>query len=400
MNTNDMHSLVWKRYIRMPYGHLLDCADINGNAVIPTADECRAYIPSILAWTTPIADCAMFGGLYLYALCEKYEYEPSEELKKELLIIIKGLLQLCDISDVDGFIARGVANDGVTHYPCSSDDQTAPWVLGLWKATHSSAVDGAMCEEIRKRLRRTLGGFYLNDWKFRNEIKGTDLGSLKTKDWRHCAKFLFAAAVARECGVITNAEFSKYTTEKPDDSVFTRREILSQGFSHDMVRDKVLLQFWINVCAHICVCELASLDPDGKEFYEQGIALNVVTASNFVREFEQYKPEEFPPYDHDWRKIIPELKQYFTFEEILEEGRRANPLYSKVCPLRSHERKTLGQALFSTWIVIKGNNKALAESAYNSLCECIEKVNWDGVGQSYAFAAESAAIAYDAHWKN
>ena len=115
MDEKDLHSLVWKRYIRMPYGHLLDGAELDGSAVIPSAEECRAYIPSILAWTTPIADCAMFGGLYLYALCEKYESAPSEELKKELHILIKGLLLLCDVSDVDGFIARGVADDGVTH---------------------------------------------------------------------------------------------------------------------------------------------------------------------------------------------------------------------------------------------------------------------------------------------
>ena len=399
MNTNELHSLVWKRYIRMPYGHLLDCADTEGNAVIPTADECRAFVPSILGWTTPIADCAMFGGLYLYALCEKYELCPSEHLRNELLTLINGLLLLCDISEVDGFIARGVADDGVTHYPCSSNDQTGPWILGLWKATHSSAIDESTNKEIKQRLCRTLGGFYRNDWMFRNELENTHLGSFKSKDWRNCAKFLFAAAVSRELGVITEDEFSAYATEKPEKSIFTRREVLSHGFSHDMANDPVLAQFWINVCAHLSVCELASLDPEGKAQYECGIALNTVTALAFVRKFDQYKPKDFPPYDHDWRKIVPELKQYSTYEEILEEGKRANPLYSKVCPVRTHERLTLGQALFSAWVAVSGNNREAAEYANACLCECIEKVDWNSVGQSYAFAAEAALISYDAHWK-
>ena len=184
-----LHEQVFKRFIRMPYGHIMDCADLSGVAVIPTAEECRNYIPSIVAWTTPIADGAMFGGLYLYALCQRYAATPSEALKKDIGVLIRGLLLLCDISDVDGFIARGVADDGVTHYPCSSNDQTGPWILGLYFAMHSDAADADTKEEIRKRLYRTLRGFYRNDWQFRNEWEGTALGTYKSADFRNCAKF-------------------------------------------------------------------------------------------------------------------------------------------------------------------------------------------------------------------
>ena len=122
--------------------------------------------------------------------------------------------------------------------------------------------------------------------------------------------------------------------------------------------------------------------------------LDAVTATYFVREFEKYKPEEYPPYDHDWRKILPSLVQYSTYEEALKEGKRANPLYAEVCPLRVHERKTLGQALFSAWIAVASENRTVADYAHACLTECIEAVDWNGVGQSYAFAAEAALIAY------
>ncbi len=416
MNELDLHNIVWKRYIRMPYGHLLDSAEVDGTAVIPTAEECRNYIPSILAWTTPIADGAMFGGLYLYALLKKYEIEPSDALKEQLHTLVDGLLLLCDISDVDGFIARGVADDGKTHYPCSANDQTGPWILGLYKATKSTAFNDNEKKEIEKRLSRTLKGFIANDWHFKNEWEGTALGSFKTGDYRNCAKFLFAAAVARELGIIPNEEFLKYANEKPlgfvtsdkfvsndseipESGLFSRREILAQGFSHDMTRASWLIQFWITVCAHLSVLELKELDQDGKDFYERGLYLNAVTANNFVREFDLYNPNEFPEFDHDWRKIVPKLNKYTAYEDILKEGQRANALYAEICPLRLHERQTLGQALFSAWIAVTGNDKKIADSAYKNLIQCVEQVDWDKVGQCYAFVAESAIISYNYLWR-
>ena len=41
-----LHELVWRRYIRMPYAHLLDAADEHGNAHIPTAEEIKQHAPS------------------------------------------------------------------------------------------------------------------------------------------------------------------------------------------------------------------------------------------------------------------------------------------------------------------------------------------------------------------
>ena len=391
-----LHEQVFKRFIRMPYGHIMDCADLSGVAVIPTAEECRNYIPSIVAWTTPIADGAMFGGLYLYALCQRYAATPSEALKKDIGVLIRGLLLLCDISDVDGFIARGVADDGVTHYPCSSNDQTGPWILGLYFAMHSDAADADTKEEIRKRLYRTLRGFYRNDWQFRNEWEGTALGTYKSADFRNCAKFLFAAAVARELGIVSKEEFRTYATEIPPKGFYSRREVIARGFSHEMLNSVALRQFWITVCAHLSVLELCKLDPEGSAQYERGISLGAYSAKFFVREFDHYKPDDFPPFDHDWRKIVPHLKKVTTYEEIKAQSMGlANELYAEVCPLRGHERMTLGQALFSAWVAIASNERAIADYAYAALTECIQKIDWDKVGQCYAFVAESALIAYD-----
>jgi len=158
MSIKKLHKIVWERFIRMPYGHLLDAADLNGDCFIPTAQECQNCIPNIMSYATAIADCAFFGGLYVYGLCEKYDRAPDAQTKKEIHILVDGLLLLCDIGKVDGFIARGVADDGITHYPTTTEDQVGPWLLGLWRTMHSSVADEALQEKIRPRLVRTLRG--------------------------------------------------------------------------------------------------------------------------------------------------------------------------------------------------------------------------------------------------
>ena len=71
MNIERLHKQVWSRFVRMPYGHLLDYADKNGQTVIPTAAECRGSVPNALAWGVSIENGGFFSGLYLYGLCEK-----------------------------------------------------------------------------------------------------------------------------------------------------------------------------------------------------------------------------------------------------------------------------------------------------------------------------------------
>ena len=223
---------------------------------------------------------------------------------------------------------------------------------------------------------------------------------MKKGSWRDCSRYLFITAVARDMGIVSEDEFLSYANEIPQGKLYSRRELISHGSSHDMVRDPVLQQLWINVCSHLSICELISLDPEAKDLYEQGIALSVVTASVFNREFEKYTPDEFPPYDHDWRKIVPSLKKTDTYDEIIDQIPVPNTLYKAICPVRVNERKTLGQTLFGAWIVASGKDRAAAEAAHACLCECVDRIDWSRVGQCYAFAAECADIAYRRRWSN
>lgn len=395
MDIEKLHELVWKRFIRMPYCHLLDAAEEGGNAHIPTAKECESLVPTVTGWTTSIADCAFFGGLYLYGLCEKYETAPTPTLKDELLQLANGLLKLADIGKVDGFIARGVADDGITHYPSSSTDQVGPFVLGLWRLLHSPAIDSAMRTEIRARLVRTLRGLMAAGWRIPTEWEGITKGSFADADWRGVSKLMFLAAVARELELLTPAEYEALAAEKPKKSIYSRVEIISHGFAPDMIRNTSLIQFWICTCAQLALRELIQLDAPRAAFYRKGILANGAAVVPHLREFTVYEAKKNKDFNHNWRALLPELRPWDTPEAAYAEAKRLNRVWpEKYNPLRNIERKTLSQAFFGAWIAIASGDTTAATHARDCLLEAIDAVSWDKVGHSYAFVVEAALACY------
>ena len=197
MNAEYLHDLVWTRFVRMPYGHIIDYTDEDGNVYVPTPEECQSAIPNPLGWWTPIENGAFFTGLYLYALIEKYNRHRDEKTAAEIKILVNGLFLLQDVSRTQGFIARGVSHDGHSHYPFSSDDQFTPWVLALY-----SFYKCELCEnkdEVRSRLLRALCAVRDLGWSIPCEIEGlTHISWGNSPMWRCVCKMLFCARIIYE----------------------------------------------------------------------------------------------------------------------------------------------------------------------------------------------------------
>ena len=394
MNTAVLHEQVWKRFIRMPYGHLLDYADESGGAIIPTAEELQAGLPNALVWCTPIENGAFFGGLYLYGLCEKYDFAPDETLKNEIKTIADGLFLLCDVCKQDGCIARGVADDGVSHPPFSSEDQFGPWMLGLWRLFRSPASDEAMRDGIKKRLVRSLGGVRKAGWKVPSEWEGVTQGSFDGKDWRGVSKLLFAAAVAREVGVVSEAEFELLAAERPSDAVYSRPEIVSHGFAPDLIR-KPGAKFWISICAQICVRELITLDAPRAEYYRAGLRANGVAVLEFLGDYEKYMEIAEKKFFYDWRLPLRDIRPWKNKEEaIAEANRHLGCFFGQEGAIMITEKKLIGEALFGCWIAVVSGDKTAADYAYKCLSDATERVDWVGCGYSWAFTAEAAIYCY------
>src|SRR5688500_2524612 len=59
------HQEIWKRFVDPRFDVLLHYAGLNGELILPTAEQCRNAQPNGMSWSTPIEDGPFFGGLYL-----------------------------------------------------------------------------------------------------------------------------------------------------------------------------------------------------------------------------------------------------------------------------------------------------------------------------------------------
>ena len=164
------HNIVWHRFVRMPYGHILDYAGKNGEAIYPTKEECEKSLPNPRSWGLPIENGAFFTGLYVYALLEKYKNEPCAKTADEINLLMDGLFLLQDVAKVDGFIARGVGEDGVSHYPMGAECQVFPWTLAMFAYYKSPLCQDR--ENVRARMMTVLSALKNASWRIPCDEEG------------------------------------------------------------------------------------------------------------------------------------------------------------------------------------------------------------------------------------
>ena len=82
------------------------------------------------------------------------------------------------VSDVKGFISRGVSSDGKTHYPIGSEDQTVPWIYGMYMYLKSDIPDAEEKSAVKSKIIEVCLALDANNWncpcdgKFRGQHHG------------------------------------------------------------------------------------------------------------------------------------------------------------------------------------------------------------------------------------
>ncbi len=383
MTTSEIRTLIQNRFIHRPFGYLLDCAKPDGSAMIPTPEECQHAIPNVLGWGVANENGAFFTGLYLYALCQAYDTHPQEDLKQELLSLRDGLFLLCDVCRRDGCIARGVSEDGVSHYPFSSEDQVGPFVLGLWRLSVSKAADQDCKKQIEARLRRTISGLHRAGWRIPTEWEGVTRGSYGNADWRGVPHLLFCAKVGEQLGLWDYKEYEALRNECPQGSAFSRHEILSQGFAPEMLRFPGLIQFWIHITANLCTFELMRLDREFATDYRKGLESNGYAALRFLEDYRCYRPTV--DYNYDWRMLNRYAKEWKDPDEAVTLAGEMLDAYTRTNPRWYTEHKQVGQMLFGAWIAAASPNRKVRRIVAEQLEKATEFIDFHDFCLSYAF---------------
>jgi hypothetical protein len=115
------HAELWGRFVDS-HGIIRDFV-----GELPTSEDCALGRPNAIGWWSPIEDGPMFTGLYLQAACERARRTGDAMDKDNARRLMLGLIKCASVSDVAGFIARGIGTDGMCHYPLGSDTSVVSW---------------------------------------------------------------------------------------------------------------------------------------------------------------------------------------------------------------------------------------------------------------------------------
>jgi len=392
MEISQLHDIVFDKFVNKPYGHLLDYS-----GPLPTKNDCDSCFPNVTGWWTPIENGAFFTGIYLYALLDSEE--SIEKYRDDILTLKDGLLHLQDVAKIDGFIARGVGNDGECHYPYSSDDQLGPFLVGIWKYRNSVLCSDAERADIDSRILRIVDTAERSSWCYRNELNDSFHGGCNDKWWRSVAQKMFMLRIAYEIAKDEDREkaYRRNLSEHPSDSYISRLRVLENGFSTYMIREPAHAYYWIFTSSSLMHYELYCMetDPDVKCRLKNGLVRNGEIAIEFTKDFEK-RPENQSElaFDPDWTKLragwLPVDKQEHPIAFASNQSRE----WAVLVPARRYEHTFLANSLFSAWICMKCTDKAIADAAFKNLCDNIAFTDWDALHLCYTFAAESAYISH------
>ena len=390
------HEQVWGRFMRLPYGHIVDYTDGEGTVFFPTAEDCNRSMPNAFGRWTPITNGAMFSGLYLSALIRKYTHTPDSKTAEEIRLMVQGLYALQDVGQVEGFIARGLSDDGTACYPMGSEDQSVPWIMALAEYLETPLCTAEEAGEIRNRLLTVLGAMRAAGWQIPMNVEGLYTNEwVKAQNWRSVCKLLYCTRLFYE---LTGDEQERIAYEslrdgKPEGSIYSRLEIVSQGFTPDMIYNTGLIKMWIHLDSHLGLLWLAEKDPENRAHYLHACRMNGVAALPFLKKMLDYD-NDIEGFSVDWRPLATIWEPFDgTFATAIDLSNKTSKYWRvNMVPHRKMEHSVLGEALFAAWIAASCPEKRIAESAVAQLTEYSARVDWDTVHLPYAFVAEGTLI--------
>jgi hypothetical protein len=322
------HDETWKRFVD-EHGIVRDYV-----GELPTPEDCRLGKPNAIGWWSPIENGPMFTGMYLNAMVERARRSGSVADKEQARKLSQGLLKCASVSDVPGFIARGVGSDGKCHYPLSSDDQMHPWFLGMHAYLRSDIPTASERAVLVAKVREVADVLEGNGWQVPSDggFKGDFRGGFKGEHFRDVVRYLYLLRATHEMTgeAVWLERYRKALTEKPAKSAETRQEVCALGCPRDLsfIPHIEKGQLWIYVGSQAGLAWLASVETDTsvKTAYLKGLDINAKFALKAVETYAQFDNADQKVYGHArWREV------YGTWfpQKTQEDARRLSEIIDK-----------------------------------------------------------------------
>lgn len=300
------HTELWRRFVD-PHGIIRDFV-----GELPTPEDCKLGKPNAIGWWSPIENGPMFTGMYLPAVCERARRSGTATDAEQARRLAQGLIKCASVSDVPGFLARGIGTDGTCHYPLSSDDQAHPWFLGLHAYLKSGLPTAAERQQIVAKVKEVANALEATHWRipcdgaFKGEFRGGFQGHL----FRDAVRYLYILRALHE---ITGDKIwlDRYHTaraERPAPGGKTRAELCAEGYPFD--REAIARidesQLWIYVGSQYSLSYLIAMETDAAllAFYRTGLTVNATNALPSIKAHATFDNNDKKIFGNaNWRKV-------------------------------------------------------------------------------------------------
>ncbi|MBI5821507.1 MAG: hypothetical protein HZA88_21270 [Verrucomicrobia bacterium] len=384
------HSELWNRRIDK-HGIILDYI-----GEIPTPDDCRLGRPNAIGWWSPIENGPMFTGMYLPAACERALRSGAAADKANARRLAQGLLKCASVSDVRGFIARGMGTDGKCHYPLGSDDQTHPWFYGLHAYFMSGLPSDAERQQIAKKMQEVADVLETTGWKCPCDgaFKGDFRGGFKGHLFRDAVRYLFMLRamfdVTRDN--IWLERYRKAFAERPANCDKTRAEICAVGYAFDREAIKGIDDhaLWIYVGSQGSLAKLAAMETDEslRAQYSDGLAANAKNALASVESHRQFDNNDTKVFGNaNWRAVYATWFPQRTQADALKLSGIADK--AKRGERKSYEARYMRQPLAAAAIIALAGDGAGRDAVERT----IRHYDYSKLHMSEFFFAECAYYA-------
>jgi hypothetical protein len=384
------HAEIWRRFIDQ-HGVMIDFADLDGTVSLPTPQECREGKPNALGWFGPIENGAMFNGLYMDAAVNRWRRTKSADDAAKARRLMEGLLLLNSISDVRGFIGRGVSTDGKSHYPMGSDDQALPWFLGLWRYLDSGLATDDERKRIVAHLTETADIIVEKKWAIPAEPPFGVRGSFAGFTFDNAPRLLF---VAKMMHTVTSdakwdALYRAALQERGGDEKLSRLEACERG----MVFHYAKYHSWTS-CT--CVGALRGLwemekDEAIRAVFARGLQASADLAFQNLPMAQQFDNADTSHFEMDWLKsMLPLWKPQQTEQEAQDLARLQYGASAKVSPRSSKEHEFVREPTAAAWVVTLAPDTAILKQRAPDVERVIAHYDYAKLYYSHFFWVESA----------
>jgi hypothetical protein len=383
------HSEIWRRFIDK-YGIMIDFADMDGKVSLPTPEELRDGKPNALGWWAPIENGAMFNGLYMDAAILRWKRTKSADDATKARKLMEGLLLLNSISEVKGFVGRGVSTDGKSHYAMGSNDQTLPWFVGLWRYWESGLATDEEKQRITKHLVTTADAIVAMKWAMPAEQPFGRRGGFSGFGFDSAPRLLFTCKALHQ--ITGDAKWDKLYREALVERGGKENRTRLEVCEHGMVFEYAKYHSWTSCTCVSAMRALWEMEKDEtiRAAYARGLKASADLAIQSLPMAQQFDNADTSYFEMNWRVMNADWKPQQTEQEAQDLAHVQLKNFMKLAPRRGKETAFVREPTAAAWVVTLCPDETVLKAHAPAVEKVIAHYEYTKLYYSQFFWAEMA----------